>query len=411
MTAAASTDWLWYAAGVVLGTAGLALLAWALFWDRARGRKRCPKCWYDMQGAEADERGAFTCPECGRTIKRERKLRRTRRRWRWAMLAAPVLLTGLMTGLWPQFQNGQWARLAPDWILVRYAPFEPKSTSGKALLEQLQRDVRAPSSFSDHQFHILIERAHREKAALLTPEMHFRDTWPRTLPILIDWRNLRAADFDVRARFRQVGYAWHYAPRSLLHTLRWDAPFHGDLYELEWDVLRMGKVVWTSGRRTIRMVDSAEEIMQPLDGAEIEEAIGIGVVVLQYDRLDDPVRVLVGSPMSFRLANTQQLARLESLGLIAELRHKELVVARMSGRSASWLEPMPRQVRFVDLEWDFDALREACEDMKPHWRIVVRGDAERALWLYDSDYYFAGEVEVEFDWLPIERWCLDNVFR
>ena len=46
------TFWPWAATigGWLLAAAGFALFAWALFRDRSRGRKRCPKCWYDMTG-------------------------------------------------------------------------------------------------------------------------------------------------------------------------------------------------------------------------------------------------------------------------------------------------------------------------------------------------------------------------
>ncbi|MCC6909836.1 MAG: hypothetical protein IT430_18015 [Phycisphaerales bacterium] len=53
----------------------LVALGWALFWNRHRGRLRCPKCWYDMLAA-----AGRTCPECGRMVKRDRDWRRTRRR-------------------------------------------------------------------------------------------------------------------------------------------------------------------------------------------------------------------------------------------------------------------------------------------------------------------------------------------
>ena len=44
-------DWVFWTLGGLLGLAGLSLIAWALFADRAKGRKRCPKCWFDMTGS------------------------------------------------------------------------------------------------------------------------------------------------------------------------------------------------------------------------------------------------------------------------------------------------------------------------------------------------------------------------
>lgn len=64
---------------------GLVLFAWGMWGSRARGCKRCPKCWYDMSGAPG-----LTCSECGKTVRTPRGLLRNRRRW-WAVVLAIVL--------------------------------------------------------------------------------------------------------------------------------------------------------------------------------------------------------------------------------------------------------------------------------------------------------------------------------
>lgn len=74
-------------AGLVAALVGAVVAAWGLAGDRARGRRRCGRCWYDM-GAVV----GLKCPECGRDAKGERDLRRTRRRWRWVIVG--VLLVG-----------------------------------------------------------------------------------------------------------------------------------------------------------------------------------------------------------------------------------------------------------------------------------------------------------------------------
>lgn len=67
----------------------LAGLLWSIRGDPARGRRRCPRCWFDMAGI-----AALRCPECGAEAREERELGR-RRRYRPAMaLCATLLIIG-----------------------------------------------------------------------------------------------------------------------------------------------------------------------------------------------------------------------------------------------------------------------------------------------------------------------------
>lgn len=79
-------------AWALLGLSAVAI-PWALFWDRPRGRLRCRKCRYRMEGTPPAADGSITCPECGRTHKDERSTRFTRRRYKTATLAILVALT------------------------------------------------------------------------------------------------------------------------------------------------------------------------------------------------------------------------------------------------------------------------------------------------------------------------------
>ncbi|MFG0283033.1 MAG: hypothetical protein ACF8R7_01305 [Phycisphaerales bacterium JB039] len=88
--------WIW---ALAISTAGLSLAValWALLWDRANRRQRCPRCWYDLAGA----RPPVTCPECGRQLTRARDLHRTRRRWGTAVVALVVAVTaGWVAPMW-----------------------------------------------------------------------------------------------------------------------------------------------------------------------------------------------------------------------------------------------------------------------------------------------------------------------
>jgi hypothetical protein len=129
-------DWLWYALAAALALAGLWLAYFALLRDRGRGRRRCPGCWYSMEGI----RGT-TCPECGKHLWRERRLVRTRRRWGVAMLAALLLLAATITSRIPAVQRDGWLSLVPSTVLVlaadpEYSPSRVPVLSGIPLVGQ-----------------------------------------------------------------------------------------------------------------------------------------------------------------------------------------------------------------------------------------------------------------------------------
>ncbi len=120
------TPWIFLAMAWALGVAGVLLLAWALVGDRSRGRSRCPKCWYDLSWFEPSAakpgEGGVTCPECGKKIAKQRSLRRTRRRWRWAMLACVVLVGAVASRSWHVARVHGWWRVAPDAVLIACLP-------------------------------------------------------------------------------------------------------------------------------------------------------------------------------------------------------------------------------------------------------------------------------------------------
>lgn len=105
----------------VLGVAAVITLVygmwWALFADRSRGERRCPRCWHLIAPG-----APMQCPECGRTFRSERDLLRTRRRW----LLATACLAALVTGtLWLRVQltDSGWWRLMPARALIALVPW------------------------------------------------------------------------------------------------------------------------------------------------------------------------------------------------------------------------------------------------------------------------------------------------
>jgi hypothetical protein len=120
-------DWIWTATAWALAALGAALLLWSLFWDRARGRKRCPKCWYDLSQTPPqpiDGVDAWKCPECGR-VSREKQLFRTRRQWRRALLALLVFVLADAAESVPRAAQTGRAAFVPSLLLLACVPADP----------------------------------------------------------------------------------------------------------------------------------------------------------------------------------------------------------------------------------------------------------------------------------------------
>lgn len=109
------SDWLYWTLGGLLGIAATVMLVRALFADRSRGRRRCPKCWYDMSGVSQ----SLQCPECGCASRHEHHFARTRRHW-WRVLACIVFLVlpGTHLILHPFVRERGWIGLLPDAAVI-----------------------------------------------------------------------------------------------------------------------------------------------------------------------------------------------------------------------------------------------------------------------------------------------------
>lgn len=104
-------SWAFWVGSVLVALIALWGMWRALFADRARGRRRCGKCWYDMAGVPG-----LKCPECGREAKREKHLGRTRRRWGRAVLAGVLLGVSGMLAVTPRIAERGWDAV-PLWVV------------------------------------------------------------------------------------------------------------------------------------------------------------------------------------------------------------------------------------------------------------------------------------------------------
>jgi hypothetical protein len=104
-------------AGVLLVCVLCVYTAWrALFADRGHGKRRCPKCWYDMAYSPG-----MTCAECGRVVNREGDFQRTRRRPGIAAAAILICLV-LVLGVNDQMNDRGLLRHVPTAALIWILP-------------------------------------------------------------------------------------------------------------------------------------------------------------------------------------------------------------------------------------------------------------------------------------------------
>lgn len=115
---------------------------WALFKDRGKGRRRCPRCWHDMSHTVG-----LTCSECGRTARSERGLARTRRRWGVAALAIVVCVSCFGMLYW-KIGDQRWSSYVPTRMLILIMPVAG-APSGQ-ISRELNSRLGTPDVTDDH---------------------------------------------------------------------------------------------------------------------------------------------------------------------------------------------------------------------------------------------------------------------
>lgn len=187
-----AADWMLVLVAAGLGTAGLAWVAWALLADRADGRRRCPRCFYDLGPREAK------CPECAHEVRSERSTRRTRRRWKRAALGLlPLVMAGGLVGF-QQFRGTAWYQAAPSRLLIEfYAVASPAIQQDPAVHDELERRII---------FGELSDRSKRRLVSICARELDAR-TDPARLGVFLDL--LEQLDTTERKRVVMSGMDRH----------------------------------------------------------------------------------------------------------------------------------------------------------------------------------------------------------
>jgi len=145
-------DWTWLLAAlaVIVADGVLVFIAWrALFADKSNGRRRCPKCWYDLAYSPG-----MSCAECGFTGTDEVQFGRTRRRYGAAALAVVLAAGVALFATWHTSQQG-FAGMIPTRVLLWCLPIIGPDSD---LYAELMRRTRS-SRFTDGQWNSLFTRS------------------------------------------------------------------------------------------------------------------------------------------------------------------------------------------------------------------------------------------------------------
>ncbi len=430
--------WVYLLGAVVL----LALCVWAMWWglfaDRARGRRRCPACWYDMSKTPG-----FTCSECGHEGADETDLHRTRRRWTLVVLAAIAASLGSSVQLHHILDEG-WTSIMPTRVLIACIPWT-RDADGELATELFVRDNQG--LVSPEQWTLVIDRALRGDAGARPGSVPWRRKYapylqrrPAGLPAEFDERQwalppvlvARAADpgdaaGDGRAWLRvDCATYWPGAAdcrlivtgpddqvvvRALRHADGRGGPLGvsidgglipDDVDEVTWTIATERRAIEGAGSLAWEAVDEREvavaiarhDDLKPMEpspevAAAIESAFDAGVVVWKTGEI----------PVQFRFdmseTETTEFFR-ASVGVRMQLRYDDQIARELAlwwpGGRQPGRAPYGFEVRYEDVP-----LLRTFEPGAPGWTLVVIGDPAIAARVSDDPAplrYWAGEIEI-----------------
>ncbi len=147
---------------VIAAILGAAFLIRGLWGDRARGVRRCPRCWHDLSGTPS-----MVCGECGFTASSEPQLHRARRRWSLAGAGLLLMLVGVAGIESSTGQRDLW-RLVPDRVLVALLPWDGGTGGPNSLAGELRLRL-GRGELGDGSLEALVERIVGGDAETLPP--------------------------------------------------------------------------------------------------------------------------------------------------------------------------------------------------------------------------------------------------
>ncbi len=376
-------DWVFMATGWSIVMLALVLALWAMFWDRPRGRRRCPKCWYDMTASPG-----MRCSECGYEASSVWHLLKTRRMWRWLVAGVVAAGVGYVLLVTPRVQQVGWRGAVPTTALIWWVTH----TEPEAVWDELTKRMSAPT----------------KQAAELTRRAAKDQLWDW------QWRWMLRRVEGVRSRERwPVDYEWVISV-GLPHWLesigrpQTSSPLEGaeDSHGIHLIPWRAGKLAagtraverqrtvgpW-SGEWTVPvvLVESADDAMTPVLSNMIDAAIRRSLDVGFANDPNPPagIDMMVGARL-FR--SRAPILDDVAVGIVVELKRDAEVMKEwvLVMRNSPYGEPVD-WIRFKRPTPGWNDQDAAEMD---RWTVRVRGDVEAALNDLKRPRYWAGEYTV-----------------
>ena len=397
MSAASNFDWLYHALGYTLAAAGMLLLLWSIFWDRPRGRRRCPKCWYDMSGVPG-----LKCPECGRVCARERALFKARRRKIPALLGFACVPAALVGPVLPAIIRGDW-QATPTFALMVMAEVqgwpEPGAWPARSVCQELCRRRSAMSSWSRDWV----------SQRMVKWSFQYRPVWPRAVPLAVRdgpsfWYGEQTRAMRLAARLSEAAKDEHPAwtplgPRAFTRVncqaAWWDdeytvlgIPKPGARLTINFRVDPQGvspgaghDAAWTGTRSfPIRLVESVDQVIQPIQSSQVEQEIRDTFRIVDEGKC--------GQGVSVKLSGTARNQGI-AVALRIEFRYNGTLVGEARGWDSG--DPFASLSAGFHNPMDIVSTKWVPQTVNDHsWTVTVRGDPELALRDFEAKQYWAG---------------------
>jgi len=406
------SDWVFHGLAGLLAVVGLLVLALALFRDRSRGRRRCPKCWYDLAGSGDDNR---RCSECGSVARTERKLHKTRRHWRWAMVGVALLIGAHAARVTPNIQqNGWWAAVPTTAIIVISPWLDPMEST---LIDEMTRRAN-DDELATWQWEWFFSWGLKNGDRILEPRITTRSRWVRGEPLMAKV----SADFHARASSgsivaspvapdaNSIGYSWHpiaegmYGPNDLQN-----AGAFGIEMITDWDVevsttFAGRRVTWTKRvNAPVRFLQSSRFIVDPardwLVYALVEEELRASIhdhdLHLSLDRFESQLRSRIIESVFSNV----------TFAVDVELLHCGEVVAR--GQAWCGSDSRHRCSGFVVPNILPEIPPQLMTELignRHKWSVRVQSNRNLAMHDLESQLYWSGSLTVPLDEVHISRY-------